>query len=421
MLKMSLEENVKNIRDDFPIFSEHSNLIYLDTAASAQKPRVVLEAMDNFYKKNYSNVHRGVHHLSVKATDEYERARSVVADFIGANLTHEIIFTRGTTESLNLLAQSFVKSCMQPGDRILLSQAEHHSNIVPWQLMKDRFGIEIDVCPIDLNTGLLDLIKLESLLTDRTKLVSITHISNVLGVVNPVEQIIQRAHAKNIPVCLDAAQSIGHRSIDVKKLDCDFLVFSGHKLYGPTGIGVLYGKEKYLRNLTPAFGGGSMIETVSFEKTIYAKSPMKFEPGTPPVAEAIGLAAAMIYIKNLGWDWIVKHESNLTSQLLELLGARPEISFYPKNKNKNNLNINNLNINTGVVSFNLGDIHAHDVGSILDSENIAIRAGHHCAMPLMNFYQVPAMGRISLGIYNQIDELEKLKLGLLKVKNIFKD
>lgn len=410
---------VKNLKQDFDIFKQKifgKDLVYLDTAASAQKPKIVLEAMDDFYKKNYSNIHRGVHSLSVRATDLYENARERVRKFIGAKDSRSIVFTKGTTESLNLLAQSLCLSILKPGDRILLTRMEHHANIVPWQMMRERFGIELDVWEINLN-GELDLKDLEKLLTPRTRLISMAHISNVLGLVNPVKKIIELAHQKNILVCLDAAQSIAHsfhsahEALNVQDLDADFLVFSGHKLYGPTGIGVLYGKLEYLEKLAPAFGGGGMIESVSFEKTNYAQVPLRFEAGTPPIAEAIGLAAAMDYLDNLGLENLIQHEYELTQSALEILKNISGMRIYGESKNFKN--------KMGVISFNIEGIHAHDVGTLLDQEGIAIRAGHHCAMPLMNFYKVPAMNRLSLGIYNDLEDIEKLAAGMIRAKKIF--
>jgi len=408
-----MENLNNNLKQDFPIFKQkifNKNLVYLDTAASAQKPKIVLDAMTNFYENNYSNIHRGVHSLSVRATDLYEQARERVRKFIGAEDSKSIIFTKGTTESLNLLAQSLGLSFLKPGDRILLTRMEHHSNIVPWQMLRERLGIEIDVWEINLK-GELDLENLEKYLTPRTKLISMAHISNVLGLVNPVKEIIKIAHEKNILVCLDAAQSISHMThedLNVKNLDADFLVFSGHKLYGPTGIGVLYGKLDLLEKLTPAFGGGSMIESVSFEKTSYTQAPLKFEAGTPPIAEAIGLAAAMDYLDDLGLENLVNYEHELTQEALKILNNISGLKIYGESKNK-----------IGVISFNVDGIHAHDLGTLLDQEGVAIRAGHHCAMPLMNFYKVPAMNRMSLGIYNDLEDVEKLAAGIIRAKKIF--
>jgi len=407
---------MKNLKPDFDIFKQKifgKDLVYLDTAASAQKPRIVLEAMDDFYTNNYSNIHRGVHSLSVRATDLYEKARERVKDFIGAEDSRSIVFTKGTTEGLNLLAQSLSLTILKPGDRVVLTRMEHHSNIVPWQMMRERFGIELDVWEINLN-GELDLKNLEKLLTPRTRLISMAPISNVLGLKNPVREVIKLAREKDILVCLDAAQSVGylsHEELNMKELDPDFLVFSGHKLYGPTGIGVLYIKKNWLEELSPVFGGGSMIETVSFEKTTYAKAPLKFEAGTPPIAEAIGLAAAMDYLDGLNFAELIKQEHDLTQRALDILKNISGIKIYGESENNKN--------KIGVISFNVEQIHAHDLGTLLDQEGIAIRAGHHCAMPLMNFYGVPAMSRMSLGIYNDLEDIEKLAAGIVRAKKIF--
>ncbi len=401
---------IEDIRDDFPALHQRifdKPLVYLDTAATAQKPRMVLEAMTDFYMNDYSNIHRGVHSLSMRATALYEDVRVTVAKFIQAADSDSIIFTRGTTEGLNLLAQSFCLTHMKPGDRVLISQMDHHANIVPWQMMRDRYGIILDVCPI-FPSGELDLEAYENLLTDRTRLVSIIHTSNVLGTVNPVKKLVELAHAKNILVCLDSAQAIAHGSIDVQSLDVDFLVFSGHKIYGPTGVGVLYGKLKHLEKLIPAFGGGSMIESVSFEKTTYARAPLKFEPGTPPIAEVIGLGAAIEYVSALGVDQIGLYEQGLTDYALGALRDISGLKIYGEAVER-----------AGVIAFNLEGIHPHDVGTLLDQEGIAIRAGHHCAMPLMTYYQVPAMNRISFGIYNTVDEIDVLTRAIVKAKKIF--
>lgn len=405
-----MHDVIEKIRDDFPVLHQEvygKSLVYLDTAATAQKPRAVLETMTMFYMHDYANIHRGVHSLSMRATALYEDVRLTVAKLIQASDSDSIVFTRGTTEALNLLAQSFCVTYMKPGDRVLISQMEHHANIIPWQMARDRYGIEIDVCPI-LKTGELDLDAYEKLLTDRTKLVSICHASNVLGTVNPIQYLIQKAHEKNILVCVDAAQSIAHGVMNVQVLDPDFLVFSGHKLYGPTGVGVLYGKLEYLEKLQPVFGGGSMIETVSFEKTTFAKPPLKFEPGTPPIAEVIGLGAAIEYISEFDMEQVGLYEHGLTDYALASLKDIGGISIYGEAKDR-----------MGVIGFNIDGIHPHDVATLLDQEGIAIRAGHHCAMPLMTYYGVPAMNRISFGIYNAVDEIDVLARAILKAKKIF--
>lgn len=402
--------DVQIIRDDFPALHQTINgapLAYLDNAASTQKPRVVLESMADFYMNDYSNVHRGVHSLSQRATAKYEAARERVQFFINAREDREIIFTRGTTDSLNILAQSYGHSCLKAGDEIILTQMEHHSNIVPWQILRDQIGIDIKVLPMNQD-GELALDQLEALISDKTRLISVTHISNVLGTQNPVEKIIELAHSNGVLVCLDAAQSIPHGAVDVQALDCDFLVFSGHKAYGPTGIGVLYGKAALLEKMTPAYGGGSMIETVTFEKTTYAGLPAKFEPGTPPIAEAIGLHAALDYLDALGRDKLRAYENELCHYAMTALKDISGVQIFGNPKKR-----------AATIAFNIHDIHAHDAGTILDQEGVAVRAGHHCAMPMMNFYEVPAMLRASFGLYNTHAEVDALANAIVKAQEIF--
>jgi cysteine desulfurase/selenocysteine lyase len=403
--------DIQKIREDFPclhqVIKGQNPLVYLDSASSAQKPKVVLEAMNRFYQRDYSNVRRGVHALSERASTLYESVRHVVQSFINSASEKEIIFTKGTTESINLLAHSFCKAFMKPGDEVVLSMMEHHANIVPWQLAKEIFGIEIRVIPID-QQGVLDLQAYEKLLTEKTKLVSITHASNVLGTVNPVEEMIEIAHKRGIPVALDGAQFIVHGKVDVQKLNCDFYSFSSHKLYGPSGVGVLYGKKKWLDKMPPYQGGGDMIRTVSFEKTSFAFPPERFEAGTPNIAGVIGLAAAIEYVEKIGLDKINAYEQELlhyaTQSLKEIEGLRI-IGEAPEK--------------APLISFLFKDIHAHDVGTILDHEGIASRAGHHCAMPLMRFFQVPATVRISFGFYNTHAEIDVLVRALHKLKKVF--
>lgn len=401
--------DAQSIRDDFPTLFQQvfdHDLVYLDTAASAQTPRMVLEAMTDFYMNDYSNVHRGVHTLSQIATQNFEDARAKVQRFINAHKVHEVIFTRGTTESLNLLAQSFGRR-LKAGDEIILSTMEHHANIVPWQMLRERTGIEIKVCPIT-DSGELDMAAFESLLSDKTALVSLIHTSNVLGTINPAKKIIELAHARNIPVCLDGAQSIANQPIDVQALDVDFFVFSGHKLYGPTGIGVFYAKEAWLEQLEPVFGGGSMIETVSFDKTTYAKLPMKFEPGTPPIAEAIGLGAAIDYLNHFGMDNIFSYEENLVQYAISALENIDGVKIYGSAKERG-----------PVVSFTVDGVHAHDLGTIFDQEGVAVRAGHHCCMPLMTHLGVAATVRASFAIYNTTDDADALARAIMKAKELF--
>lgn len=402
--------DVQKIRDDFPSLFQQVNghdLVYLDNAASTQKPRCVLEAMTDFYMNDYSNVHRGVHSLSQRATAKYEGARKRTQYFINADKAEEIIFTRGTTESLNLLAQSFCHSFMQAGDEIIITQMEHHSNIVPWQMMRDELGIVIKVLPMSKDGELL-IHELEDLITEKTKLLSVVHISNVIGTENPIDDLIEIARDRGVKVCVDAAQSIPHGYIDVQDMDCDFLVFSGHKAYGPTGIGVLYGKADLLNQMQPTFGGGSMIETVSFEKSTYAALPAKFEPGTPPIVEAIGLHAALDYIDDLGRNKLRHYEDELTQYAVTALTDIGGVTLFGHPKER-----------ASTIAFNIDGIHAHDAGTILDQEGVAIRAGHHCAMPLMQFYQVPAMLRASMGFYNTHAEVDALANAIVRAQEIF--
>jgi cysteine desulfurase/selenocysteine lyase len=403
--------DIQKIREDFPclhqIIRGENPLIYFDTASSAQKPKVVLESMNRFYQRDYSNVHRGVHALSERASTVYESVRHVVQGFIHAASEKEIIFTKGTTDSLNLLAHSFCKAFMKPGDEVLLSTMEHHANIVPWQLAKEMFGIEIRVIPITL-AGELDLVAYESLLSEKTKLVSICHASNVLGTVNPVEKMIEMAHAKGIPVALDGAQFAVHQRVDVQALNCDFYSFSSHKLYGPTGVGVLYGKRKWLEKMPPYQGGGDMIRSVSFDKTSFAFPPERFEAGTPNIAGVVGLAAAIEYLEKIGIDKIHAYEQDLLRYATETLKEVPGLRMIGEAKEK-----------APLISFLFEDIHAHDVGTILDHEGIASRAGHHCAMPLMKFFGVPATVRVSFGFYNTHAEIDVLGQALHKLKRVF--
>jgi len=402
--------DVASIKQQFPILQQQCRgkpLIYLDSGATAQKPESVIEAIRHYYQYDNANVHRGVYQLSERATQAYEQVREQVRAFINAEDQHEIIFTRGTTEAINLVAHSFGALQIKADDEIVLSYMEHHSNIVPWQMLCEKVGCKIKIIPLH-EEGTLDLNEYAKLLTPRTKLVSIIHVSNVLGTVNPIEQMIALAHQHNIPVLIDGAQAVPRMPIDVKKLDCDFYAFSGHKLYGPTSVGVLYGKRKWLEAMPPYQGGGDMISRVSFNKTEYNVLPYKFEAGTPNIAAVIGLGAAIQYLESIGMDAIQKHEIELTHYAQQKLSQIPGLKIYGHAKDK-----------MGVISFTLDDIHAHDVGTILDNEGIAIRAGHHCAMPLMEYYKVAAMARASLGIYNQKSDIDALVRGLLKVKEIF--
>ena len=402
---------INKIRKDFPILTTMVNnqpLVYLDNAATSQKPLSVINAITNYYKHCNANINRGTHYLSDIATTAFEEAREKVRAFINAGSIKECIFTKGTTEAINLVASSFGETFLQPEDEIILSTMEHHSNIVPWQLLHDRKNIKLKIIPI-LTNGELDLINFNKLLTKKTKLISITHVSNTLGTINPVKQIIQIAHQHNIPVLLDGAQAVAHMPVNVIDLDCDFYVFSGHKIFGPTGIGVLYGKEQYLEKMQPYQGGGQMILKVSFTETIYNKLPHKFEAGTQPIAEVVGLGAAIDYINKLDKAIVQQHEQQLLTYATKKLQSIPGLTIIGTAKNK-----------TSILSFTLDQIHPHDIGTILNTFGIAIRVGHLCTLPIMNFYNIPALSRASFSIYNTYEEIDKLYDALLVVKTIFK-
>ena len=408
MSKMNYDVNA--IRKDFPILSRtvyDKPLVYLDNAATTQKPLCVLDAMRDEYLNANANVHRGVHYLSQQATDLHEAARETVRSFINAGSTTEIIFTRGTTESINLVASSFAEAFMQPGDEVIVSVMEHHSNIVPWQLQAAKRGITIRVIPMD-DRGNLVTDGIDDLFTERTKIVSIAHVSNVLGTVNPVEEIIRIAHSHNVPVMVDGAQSAPHFKVDVRSMDCDFFVFSGHKMYGPTGIGVLYGKEEWLDRLPPYQGGGEMIESVSFEKTVFEHLPFKFEAGTPDYIATHGLAKAIEYIGRIGLDNIAAHEHELTTYCMEQLGGIDGIRLFGQSDHKD-----------AVVSFLVGDIHHLDMGTLLDRLGIAVRTGHHCAQPLMDRLGILGTVRASFAMYNTKDEVDALVDGVRRVSRMF--
>lgn len=408
MSKMNYDVNA--IRKNFPILSRtvyDKPLVYLDNAATTQKPLCVLDAMRDEYLNANANVHRGVHYLSQQATDLHEAARETVRSFINAGSTTEIIFTRGTTESINLVASSFAEAFMQPGDEVIVSVMEHHSNIVPWQLQAAKRGITIKVIPMD-DRGNLVTDGIDDLFTERTKIVSIAHVSNVLGTVNPVEEIISIAHSHNVPVMVDGAQSAPHFKVDVRSMDCDFFVFSGHKMYGPTGIGVLYGKEEWLDRLPPYQGGGEMIESVSFEKTVFEHLPFKFEAGTPDYIATHGLAKAIEYIGRIGLDNIAAHEHELTTYCMEQLGGIDGIRLFGQSDHKD-----------AVVSFLVGDIHHLDMGTLLDRLGIAVRTGHHCAQPLMDRLGILGTVRASFALYNTKDEVDALVDGVRRVSRMF--
>ena len=408
--KKTMSYNVEEIRQDFPILQREvygRPLIYLDNAATTQKPRSVVEAISNEYYSTNANVHRGVHFLSQKATDLHEAARERVRQFINARSTAEVLFTRGTTESLNLVASSFGEAFLKEGDEVIVSVMEHHSDIVPWQLLRERKGIVIRVIPMD-DSGCLDLEAYERLFSERTRLVCVAHVSNVLGTVNPVKQMAATAHAHGAYMLVDGAQSIPHFKVDVQDLDCDFLTFSGHKIYGPTGIGVLYGRESLLEKMPPYQGGGEMIARVTFEHTTYERLPYKFEAGTPDYVGTHALAAAIDYVEALGMDEIAAHERRLTQYAMERLGAIKDMHLYGTTPDKD-----------AVVAFNVGNIHPLDLGTLLDRLGIAIRTGHHCAQPLMQRCGVEGMARASFALYNTMDEIDKLAEGIERVSKMF--
>ncbi|VGO13765.1 Cysteine desulfurase SufS [Pontiella desulfatans] len=402
--------DVVSIRNDFPILEREifgKPLVYLDNAASTQHPVQVINAVKDLYENNYSNVHRGVHTLSQESTNLYDGARVAVRGFINAACVHEVIFTRGATESINLVAQSYARPRLQKGDEILITHMEHHSNIVPWQMVCEQTGAELKVVPIS-DKGELEMDRFAELLTEKTKLVSVVHVSNALGTVNPVKQIIDAAHAVGVPVLVDGAQAVPHIPVDVKALDADFYVFSGHKIYGPTGVGVLYGKERLLSEMPPYQGGGDMILSVSFEKTTYNQLPYKFEAGTPNIAGVVGLGAAIHYVQKIGLPAIAAHEHGLleyaTHKLEEIDGLRI---------------IGKAGQKAGLISFVLDAVHPHDIGTMLDGEGVAVRAGHHCAQPVMERYGVPATARASFAMYNTFHEIDMLAEAIQKTIQMF--
>jgi cysteine desulfurase / selenocysteine lyase len=402
--------NVEQIRKDFPILQQEVHgrpLVYLDSAATSQKPQVVLDALTAYYATENSNVHRGVHLLSEKATAAYEGARVRIQRFLNAEHAREIVFVRGTTEGINLVAQSYGRRAVGAGDEILISTLEHHSNIVPWQMLCEERNAVLRVIPID-DAGQVELEAYEKLLGDRTKLVAVAHVSNALGSILPVKRIIEMAHRRGVPVLLDGAQAVPHGRVDVRELDCDFYVFSGHKVFGPTGIGVLYGRAELLERMPPFQGGGDMIKAVTFEKTTYNDLPYKFEAGTPHIAGAIGLGAALDYLQGLGLDQVAAYEGELLAYGTAALAAIPGLRLIGTAREK-----------ASVLSFTVEGIHAHDVGTILDREGIAVRTGHHCAMPVMQRFGVPATTRASLALYNTREEIDALARALGRVHEIF--
>lgn len=411
---MSINEKVdydiQKIRSDFPILSRpihNKPLVYLDNAATTHKPKCVIDKVSEYYSELNSNIHRGVHYLSQKATVEYENAREKVLRFINASKLSEIIFTKGTTDSINLVANSFGRKFISKDDEIIISHMEHHSNIVPWQILCEEKGAKLKVIPID-DKGEIIYEEFEKLISTKTKLVSIVHISNSLGTINPVKEIIETAHSYGIPVLVDGAQGVQHLTVDVKELDCDFYVFSGHKLYGPTGIGILYGKQKILEQMPPYQGGGDMIASVTFEKTTYNSLPYKFEAGTPNIVGGIALGTAIDYMNSVGMEKISGYENSLTVYAANVFSNIEGLKIIGTSKNK-----------AGIISFVLENIHPHDIGTILDFDGIAIRTGHHCTQPVMQRYGVPATARISLGMYNTKDEIDYTAAALKKVFEVF--
>ena len=402
--------DVDAIRAEFPILASEINgypLAFLDSGASAQKPECVLRRMDDVYRRSYANVHRGAYTLSQAATDYYEGARKTVARYINARSDDEIVFTHNVTAAINLVAHSYGRRFLQRGDEVIISQMEHHANIVPWQLLRDEIGIELKVAPID-EAGNLLLDQLAEMFSHKTKLVSLTHVSNVLGTIVPIKKVIDLAHERDIPVLIDGAQGIVHTRVDVQDLDAEFYAFTGHKLYGPSGIGVLYGKKDLLNTMPPYQGGGDMIERVTFEKTTYRDAPARFEAGTPPIVEAAGLAAAIDYVDEIGMENISSHEQELLNYATERLNEVDGITIYGEAQHK-----------AGIISFTLDKVHPHDIATIVDSRGVSVRAGHHCAQPLMDWYGVAATTRASFGMYSNKQDVDALVDGLKYVKEIF--
>ena len=402
--------DVERIRQDFPILHQEINgnpLVYLDNAATSQKPKQVIEALDKYYQQDNANIHRGVHTLSERATADYEQARGKVRDFISAGSEKEIIFVRGATEGINLIAQSYGRTNLKPGDEIIISTMEHHSNIVPWQLLCEQTGAVLKIIPINDN-GELIMEEFEKLLGPKTKIVSVVHISNALGTINPVQHIIDRAHEHNAVAIIDGAQAAPHADVDVQALDCDFYVFSGHKLFGPTGVGVLYGKTYLLEAMPPWQGGGDMIKMVSFEETMYADLPFKFEAGTPHIAGVIGLGAAIDYVNAIGLDAITAYEHDLLEYATAKASGVEGLRLIGTAEKK-----------VSILSFIMESIHPHDIGTILDHEGVAIRTGHHCTMPVMTHFNVPATARASFAFYNTFEEVDRLIEAIEKAKEVF--
>ena len=401
--------NVQKVRKDFPVLQQKVHgkpLVYLDNAATTQKPLAVLDALEHYYRHDNSNIHRGVHALSERATEAYERARGAAQKFLNAADSKEIIFVRGTTEGINLVAQTYGRKNIGAGDEVLITAMEHHSNIVPWQLLCEEKGVKLRVAPIN-DRGELLLEEFEKLLGPKTKIVAVGHLSNALGTINPVREIVRMAHARNIPVLVDGAQAVPRMPVDVQALGCDFYAVSGHKMYGPTGIGVLYGKAALLEAMPPWQGGGDMIASVTFDKTIYNRLPYKFEAGTPNIADTIGLGAAIEYLNNLGPEQVEAHEADLLAYATSKVESIPGVQIIGTAREK-----------AGVLSFVMEDIHPHDIGTILDREGIAVRTGHHCAQPVMQRFNIPATVRASFGLYNTREEVDALAAGIRKVREV---
>ncbi len=402
--------NLGEIRKDFPILEtvvKGNPLVYLDNAASSQMPIQVINRISDYHLSEHSNIHRAVHYLSEKATAEYENSREIVKNFLNIESSKEVIFTRGTTNGINLVCQSYGSKFLKEGDEILISYLEHHANIVPWQLLSEKIGTKLKVIPMT-DDGDIDFEAFKKLITKNTKFLSLTHISNALGTVLPIKEMVEYAHEYDIPVLVDGAQSVPHAEVDVRDIDCDFYVFSGHKMCGPSGIGVLYGKSKFLEKMDPYEGGGDMILSVSFEKTVYNKVPYKFEAGTPPIAQAIGLGSAVEYLQEIGMDKINQHEKNLLRYATDELNKIPGVRIIGTAENK-----------AGVISFVIDGVHPHDIGTLLNDDGIAIRTGHHCAQPIMDKYKIPATARASFYLYNTMSEIDKLINGIYSIKKLF--
>jgi cysteine desulfurase/selenocysteine lyase len=402
--------DIDAIRADFPILSRRVHdkpLVYLDNAATTQKPRAVIDAERDVYERSYANIHRGVHLLSVEATDAYEQAREKARAFLNAEKTREIVFVRGTTEGVNLVASSFGGARVRAGDEVLISAMEHHSNIVPWQLLCERQGARLVVAPMN-ERGELRMDRFESLLSTRTRIVAVPHVSNALGTLNPIAEIVRLAHARGIPVLVDGAQAAPRLPVDVRQLDCDFYALSGHKMYGPSGVGVLYGKEEHLAAMPPYQGGGDMIASVTFEKSTWNVLPYKFEAGTPNIAGAIALGAAIDYLGRLGMEAIARHEDDLLVRATERVAAIPGVRLIGTAKEK-----------MAVLSFTIDGVHPHDIGTVLDRAGVAVRTGHHCAQPVMDFFRVPATARASFGLYNTLEEIDALVAGIHEARRLF--